>query len=219
MDRRKQKESDAVETAAKVAVGAAAAYGCYKLCQTIFDSKSVSAQSSQRATVEQSSMHPPPSLGDKVANVIDGMQLAYTGAKLCEAVMDALPRDDPPQRVQTTPRPLESVHSTLYPHLSSSYPHPIQPEQTILPAQREISNRGRYMPSVESSTASTPKLTGEDVVNAMKVMYTGYELFQSIFGTDSSDSTEASSNYRPNARVVVVETDKQSLEALKKIKE
>lgn len=204
MSRRNPRESDIVETAATVAVGAAAVYGCYKLCQSIFDSK----PAPQQINVRQSSADThrrhdsSPSLGAKVSNAIDGMQLAYSGLKLCETVMDALPRDEP-QRAQAA-RPLQSIHSP-------SYPHPIQSDQatSVLSTRNESSSR----------SVSAPKLSGEDVLNTMMAVHAGYKLCQSFFGSDTSNSNATTANRRPMARVAVVETEAQSQEALKKLNE
>lgn len=205
MSQRKQKESDIVETAATIAVGAAAAYGCYKLYQTISESNPPPT-SSQQVTVEQSSMNssrrndspPSQSFGARVSNAIGGMQLANSGRKLCETMMDAMP-----QRAQST-QPLQSIHST-------SYPHPVQSERPSSSTLNEGSNR----------SVAGPKLKGDDLLETMQAAYTGYKLCQSVFGnSDSANSSAVSCNHRqPTIGVAVVETDQQSQDALQKIKE
>lgn len=193
MSRRNPKETEYVETAAKVAIGAAAAYGCYKLYQSVVDSNPSSPP--HQVNVEQSSVNrsrshdslPPPSptLGAKVSNVIDGMHLA---------LRDAMPRDEFNQRNQSTPlQPLQSTHP-------AAYPHPIQPDRPGFPALDDGSHRN--------------KSTTENLLETVQAAYSGFKLYHSVLG--GSDS----SNHRQlTYRAVVVETDQQSQEALKQIKE
>lgn len=200
MSRRSERESDIVETAATIAVGAAAAYGCYKLYQSVSDSNRP-----QQVVVEESSMNshrrdspPQPSFGATVSNAIGGMQLAYTGSKLCESLLNAMQQEEP-QRAQSN-HSSQPIQSSLYPDLSQS--------ERSIPSTR-IENK----PSM-----SEPSSNGTKVMETMQALYGGYKLCQSLFGSKSSNS--ASGDYhQPKLRAVVVETEKNANEALKNLEE
>lgn len=186
MSRRSQKESDIVETAATVAVGAAAAYGVYKLFQ------SISKSPQQDAFVEQSSANQhhrdsAPSFGATVSNVIGNMQLAHSGFKLCETLLGALPQEEP-QRTQST-------HSSQ-PIQSARYPDPYQSDRASIP--------------------SRPCISGADVVEKVQALYGGYKLCQSLFGSDSSNSNASREPIFKAAAVIETEIQaEEALKKLK----
>lgn len=167
-DRRKRKESDIVETAATVAVGAVAAYGCYKLCQSLFDTHTPRHNVHQSSANHHPQNSPSPSFGAAVSNAIGGVAAAHSGFKLCQSLLDALPVDEP-QPIQAA-RPLQSMQAVRYPDVVQSHRHVIQP------------TRSEY-----NGRAPPPALTGENAIEALFALYGGYKLFQSVFGSSASD--------------------------------
>lgn len=205
MSRRSQKESDDVEKVATVAVGTAvgavAAYGCYKLCQSMFDSNR--PQRTEQPSVNSRNRDSPSSFGATVSNVIDSMQLAYNGMRLYETISEALPQEQP-QRAQTT----HSAHSPfLYPDLNPNR----NPSRHVNLSTNNVNN----------PSGSRPSVSGADVVETMQALYSGYKLCQSLFGSDSSQSNSnvaTCAHRQPIFRAVVVETQQKAQEALKTLK-
>ena len=202
MSRRSQREPDIVETAATVAVGAAAAYGCYKLCESLFGPNQSQPSNVQSSANSIRHDPPPPSLGDTVSKAINGVSFAYNTFKLCETLLDALPQDDR-QPTQSTRAP-QPIQPALYPDLNRS-------DRVILPTRNEA-----------SSSFSRPSVSGAEVIETMSMLHDGYKLCKSIFGSDSSNSNSnlaSCDHHQPITTPTVVETVEKSQEALKKLKE
>lgn len=197
MDRRNQRNRDIVETAATVAAGAAAAYGCYKVCQSLFDNNNTSEHTVDEFSANQRRRNSPPSFGTTVSNIIGGMQLAHSGFKLCESLLEALPKEEP----RPTPTS-ESSRSIHYPDLTQYHDRAIQPTR--------------------NETSARPPLSGAELFGTMLDLYGEYRRCNSLLNSDdSSDDVNSSAfdGYQPNDCAVVVETSNESQKALKKIKE